>query len=401
METVTIKNIIRGKFLLIGVILFILIIMLVNVMIFKIKKDDQSLPLKFEKAEIHTLETTKLISGEIMPAKKQTIYLDSSKGEIKEIFVKEGQKVKKGQKLLAYKNDDLDLQLKQSQIDQQLESQKYNQVKKAIESLKQQLMTLEKTSSKNDQSLQNIKEQLEEQEYQQKTIELEIEKNNLVEKELRQKIEQLTVYSNLDGVVQNLDQRLINIPRSSTVEASNDVGSQETSTPIMTIVSKEPYEIQGTLSELQRELIQPKQAIKVTAKAISGKTWNGHIIEVSDNPITNVTTEQNTDSTDQQNISYYTFKAKLNSQEGLLPGYHVAIEVKLSSKETLAIPQNSVIEKGADSFVYIVNKNKIQKRRITTGISQGQWIEVLQGLKEGERVIKNPPSNIYSGMEVK
>ncbi|MED4928582.1 efflux RND transporter periplasmic adaptor subunit, partial [Bacillus smithii] len=87
-------------------------------------------------------------------------------------------------------------------------------------------------------------------------------------------------------------------------------------------------------------------------------------------------------------------------QEGLSPGYHVAIQVVLSSKKVLTVPQNSVQEKDGSTFVYVMSKGKVQKRNITTGISTGEWTEVVDGLKEGEKVVKNPSHTMDSGMEV-
>lgn len=133
------------------------------------------------------------------------------------------------------------------------------------------------------------------------------------------------------------------------------------------------------------------------------KSWDGQIVEVSEFPAeTNQGTGQLSGEAGQStsNLSYYTFKAKLHSQEGLSPGYHVAIQVVLSSKKVLTVPQNSVQEKDGSTFVYVMSKGKVQKRNITTGISTGEWTEVVDGLKEGEKVVKNPSHTMDSGMEV-
>jgi multidrug efflux pump subunit AcrA (membrane-fusion protein) len=50
-------------------------------------------------AVLKLLSNTKLIAGQIVPGKIETFYPDATKGKVKEIFVKEGQKITKGQKL--------------------------------------------------------------------------------------------------------------------------------------------------------------------------------------------------------------------------------------------------------------------------------------------------------------
>lgn len=119
------------------------------------------------------ISNTKLISGQVVPGKVETIYLDPSKGKIKEIYVKEGQEVEKGQKLFTYENDDLNLQLKQASIDKKITMLNYNQVNDKIKAL-------EKEKSASDNS--SLESQLEELESQKKTIELEMEKINCKKK---------------------------------------------------------------------------------------------------------------------------------------------------------------------------------------------------------------------------
>ncbi|WP_270584699.1 efflux RND transporter periplasmic adaptor subunit [Bacillus smithii] len=384
----------KKKWIVAGIAVLILLVVAINV-IFMEKRKNETKSVQLMSVTKRPISNTKLISGQVVPGKVETIYLDPSKGKIKEIYVKEGQEVEKGQKLFTYENDDLNLQLKQASIDKKITMLNYNQVNDKIKALEK-----EKKAATDNASLSSLESQLEELESQKKTIELEMEKNQLQEEELQTKLNQLTIHSPINGYVKNLH------PEEST-EMTEEGTSSETmglqGTPIMNIVSKEPFQIQGTLTELQKAQIQANQPIKVTANAVPNKSWDGKIVEVSEFPAaTNSGTGQLSGEAGQStsNLSYYTFKAKLHSQEGLSPGYHVAIQVVLSSKKVLTVPQNSVQEKGGSTFVYVMSKGKVQKRNITTGISTGEWTEVVDGLKEGEKVVKNPSHTMDSGMEV-
>ncbi|MGQ0420514.1 hypothetical protein ACT4US_15990, partial [Bacillus sp. HC-Mk] len=50
-----------------------------------------------------------------------------------------------------------------------------------------------------------------------------------------------------------------------------------------------------------------------------------------------------------QNMSQYTYKASLDSQDGLSPGYHVSLQVNLENKTMIAVPSKSIVEKGDDA----------------------------------------------------
>lgn len=383
----------KKKWIVAGIAVLILLVVAINV-IFMEKRKNETKSVQLMSVTKRPISNTKLISGQVVPGKVETIYLDPSKGKIKEIYVKEGQEVEKGQKLFTYENDDLNLQLKQASIDKKITMLNYNQVNDKIKALKK-----EKKAASDNSSLES---QLEDLENQRRTIELEMEKNQLQEEELQTKLNQLTIHSPINGYVKNLHQdseESTGITEEGT--SSETMGLQ--GTPIMNIVSKEPFQIQGTLTELQKAQIQANQPIKVTANAVPNKSWDGKIVEVSEFPAaTNPGTGQFSGEAGQStsNLSYYTFKAKLHSQEGLSPGYHVAIQVVLSSKKVLTVPQNSVQEKDGSTYVYVVSKGKVQKRNITTGISTGEWTEVVDGLKEGEKVVKNPSHTMDSGMEV-
>lgn len=58
------------------------------------------------------------------------------------------------------------------------------------------------------------------------------------------------------------------------------------------------------------------------------------------------------------------------------------------SAQTLKIPRSAVLDENGVSTVYVMLDGEcFQKRPVRTGISDGAWIEVLDGVKAGERVV--------------
>lgn len=65
-------------------------------------------------------------------------------------------------------------------------------------------------------------------------------------------------------------------------------------------------------------------------------------------------------------------------------GLAVRAEVVLAERQGLAAPQVAVIERPAGSTVYVVNGDRVEARRVRTGIRQDGWVELLDGVKPGE-----------------
>ncbi|HFJ9517965.1 TPA: efflux RND transporter periplasmic adaptor subunit, partial [Bacillus tropicus] len=203
---------------------------------------------------------------------------------------------------------------------------------------------------------------------------------------------ELTIYSNFTGVVQKLD-------KDAAQSSSQALGGQGKA--FLQVASKDPFQVQGTLTELQKSQIQPDQTFTVTAKANSKKKWTGKITEVSEFPTNAEMAQAGGMGEATQNMSQYTYKASLDSQDGLSPGYHVSLQVNLENKTMVAVPTKSIIEKDDDAFVYVEDKGKLRKQNVKKGSTDGDWTEVVEGVTVGQKVVKNPSDDVYDGMEVK
>ncbi|MEC5238034.1 efflux RND transporter periplasmic adaptor subunit [Bacillus mycoides] len=381
----------KKKWIIIGVIALIVIVAAVNIFVMQGKKKGTANTdaVSFEKVTERKLNNTKLISGQVKPGNIESFYADPTKGKVKDIAVKEGQEVEKGTKLFSYDNEEINLQMKQADLDQKMADMRYDQGKKKIDSLKKEIKKV-KDSGAGKEVTDPMEEQVSELEMAQKTTDLEKEKGKLQKEELSKKQKELTIYSNFTGVVQKLD-------KDAAQSASQALGGQGKA--FLQVASKDPFQVQGTLTELQKSQIQKDQTFTVTAKANNKKKWTGKITEVSEFPTSAEMAQAAGEGT--QNMSQYTYKASLDSQDGLSPGYHVSLQVNLENKTMIAVPSKSIVEKGEDAFVYIEDKGKLRKQNVKKGANDGDWTEVVEGVTVGQKVVKNPSDNVYDGMEVK
>ncbi|EJQ59849.1 efflux transporter, RND family, MFP subunit [Bacillus cereus HuA2-4] len=381
----------KKKWIIIGVIALIIIIAVINIFVMQGKKKDTAKTdaVSFEKVTERKLNNTKLISGQVKPGNIESFYADPTKGKVKDIGVKEGQEIEKGTKLFSYDNEEINLQMKQADLDQKMADMRYDQGKKKIDSLKKEIKKA-KDSGAGKEVTDPMEEQVSELEMAQKTTDLEKEKGKLQKEELSKKQKELTIYSNFTGIVQKLD-------KDTAQSSSQALGGQGKA--FLQVASKDPFQVQGTLTELQKSQIQKDQTFTVTAKANNKKKWTGKITEISEFPTSAEMAQAAGEGT--QNMSQYTYKASLDSQDGLSPGYHVSLQVNLENKTMIAVPSKSIVEKGEDAFVYIEDKGKLRKQNVKKGATDGEWTELVEGITVGQKVVKNPSDNVYDGMEVK
>ncbi|MFV5171136.1 efflux RND transporter periplasmic adaptor subunit [Bacillus cereus] len=381
----------KKKRIIIGVIVLIVIVAAINILVMQSMKkgEEQTEAVNFEKVTERTLNNTKLISGQVKPGNIESFYADPTKGKVKDIAVKEGQEVEKGTKLFSYDNEEINLKMQQAELDQKMTTMRYDQGQKKIDSLKKEIKKT-KDSGAGKEVTDPLEEQVSELEMQQKTTNLEKEKGKLQKEELQKRQKELTIYSNFAGVIQKLD-------KDAAQSLSQSMNGQGKS--FLQIASKEPFQIQGTLTELQKSQILKDQPFTATAKADGKKNWTGKIIEVSEFPTSVEMAQAAGEGT--QNMSQYTYKASLDGQEGLSPGYHVSLQVNLENKKMIAVPSKSIVEKDGEPFVYVEEKGKLRKQNVKKGSTDGDWTEVLEGVTVGQKVVKNPSDNTYDGMEVK
>ena len=77
-----------------------------------------------------------------------------------------------------------------------------------------------------------------------------------------------------------------------------------------------------------------------------------------------------------------------NPGETLKPNMHAEVTIYTGQREALAIPRDALIETGEQQRVILaLGEGRFQPRDVTRGMESGGWVEIKDGLKEGERVV--------------
>jgi multidrug efflux pump subunit AcrA (membrane-fusion protein) len=71
-----------------------------------------------------------------------------------------------------------------------------------------------------------------------------------------------------------------------------------------------------------------------------------------------------------------------------------------AARDTVVVPVTAILYDGPVVRVFVVNGNKAQERIIKTGNKYGEFVEILEGLKEKEQVVVVGQNNLSEGVKV-
>jgi RND family efflux transporter MFP subunit len=88
----------------------------------------------------------------------------------------------------------------------------------------------------------------------------------------------------------------------------------------------------------------------------------------------------------------------LETDERLRPGMFARGEIIIGQARSITAPLKSVITTDGYNYVFVVQDKKIvERRRVETGIVQSDFIEITQGVREGEIIVKDGAGFLKDG----
>jgi len=134
-----------------------------------------------------------------------------------------------------------------------------------------------------------------------------------------------------------------------------------------------------------------KKNLKLNAKfsAYKDKTYDGTIESVASR-------------VDAQTRSILA-RAKINNENAeIIPGSLLEIEILYNEKDTLGVPDTSIMYEGSKKFIYkIIENNMVKKTEVKTGVRNKGNLEILSGLNEGDKIIAEGLTKVRPGIKVK
>lgn len=361
----------KKKWIVIGVVSIIVVLIGFNVW-----KASATTEMKVETVTLNEelMKETVMTPGTLQLAQEQNVYYQAEKGEIAEIFVEEGDSVEKGDQLLRYENNQLDLEKRQNDLQIRSTSLQLENIRKKHREIDKEL-----EKDKDNEMLQQEHDEIKLQE--QMSV-IELEQSQLQRESITKQLEELTVTAKVDGTVLSVNENATTDP----------LGEK----PIIQIGTLADLIVEGTISEYDTMNISVGQEVRLTSDAVPEEEWKGKVSFIGDLPKdqTIVGMEQ-TDSS-----VLYPITVTLEEEIKLKPGFKMLIEIITKEEKVNTLPIETIIQEDDNNYVFIVEDGKAKRVEVKTGIVDTNKIEIIEGVGKKDKVIINPPDNLSDGMEV-
>jgi RND family efflux transporter MFP subunit len=207
----------------------------------------------------------------------------------------------------------------------------------------------------------------------------------------------------LQAAYVNLEYTLIRAPFDAVVLTKDaDVGdiitplgaAANAKAAVVTIADMASLLVEADVSESNLGLVKQGQPCEIHLDAIPDNRFRGVVHAI-------VPTVDRTKATVMVKVRF------LDKNPNILPemSAKVAFLSKAVSddeqKPRLAVNRSSLVSRDGQTSVFIVKSNRVEETPLRLGREFGEMVEVLEGVKQGDRVVLNPSKRLRDGSKVK
>jgi multidrug efflux pump subunit AcrA (membrane-fusion protein) len=158
-------------------------------------------------------------------------------------------------------------------------------------------------------------------------------------------------------------------------------------TPFLTLETTGVYEVRLILPEAYIDAIRESQQVGVRIPAIGNEAIDGTVVTIAP-------------SADQGSRTFQV-KVLLGEIKNIRSGMFARVTIPVGEAGSLVIPRTALVRQGQLTGIFMVDEEQIAHfRLIRTGRSVGEGVEVISGLKSGQRYVVAPPLDLVTGARV-
>ncbi|BAL83832.1 putative HlyD family secretion protein [Selenomonas ruminantium subsp. lactilytica TAM6421] len=209
-----------------------------------------------------------------------------------------------------------------------------------------------------------------------------------------------TAVSSLAESQSNMNEMTIVAPMSGVVvgepQTPGTMAVQGTSSPtvIMRIADLSRKQILAKVDETDIGNVKVGQDATFTVDSFNGKTFTAKVSKISQTDTSNTwninTSSSSSSSSSSASVIYYYVTLDVDDPDNvLLPSMTARVEINTAQKDNaLVVPLSTLKTDAKGSYVVIKNEDGTQENRyVSTGIYSDEYVEILDGLSEGEQVV--------------
>ncbi len=136
-----------------------------------------------------------------------------------------------------------------------------------------------------------------------------------------------------------------------------------------------PLWLYADVFESDLPLIRIGQRVKATSPSFPGRVFKGDVVSID--PVLNPKTRATR------------VRVEIKYPGGVLrPGVYLDADIRVNLGVHLAVPRDAVVDTGLRQTVFVdLSHGYLAPRRVVVGEHAGHWVEILKGLKAGDRVV--------------
>jgi RND family efflux transporter MFP subunit len=201
----------------------------------------------------------------------------------------------------------------------------------------------------------------------------------------------------------NLEYTLIRAPFDAVVLTKNaDIGdiitplgaAANAKAAVVTIADLGSLQVEADVSETNLGLVKVGQPCEILLDALSNSRFRGAVNTI-------MPTADRTKATIMVKVRF------LTKDPRILPEMRAKVSflsrpVKPSEeKPRTAVNRSALVSHGSNSTVFVIQGDRVVETLVKTGEELGEMIEILDGVKAGERVVTKPTGRLKNGSRIK
>ncbi len=302
-------------------------------------------------------------------------------GSVTSVALQAGQTVQAGETVVTLSNPSLQTQLQTDEAQVNSDEAVVNSDKTTVTSDQAQLTSDQAT-------LQQVESPTPPSAGQVSSIKAKIAVDQLNVQKAKNALADLNITSPIAGIV-----TAVNVQPGDTVTQGGGVTSGNSSSTT-TSASTAPFAVEAPsslqivvpISQVSIAQVKTGQRAIVTSDALPGQTFAGSVALIS--PA----------GTNSSGVANFNVIINVAKPGGLLAGMSASVTIDVAFvRQTLLVPVEAVSGTGQAATVEVVKNGRITVQRVDAGLSNDVAIQVLSGLKAGDKVVTASVSSSTSG----
>ncbi|MEJ8554004.1 efflux RND transporter periplasmic adaptor subunit [Tepidibacter sp. Z1-5] len=194
----------------------------------------------------------------------------------------------------------------------------------------------------------------------------------------------------IENAQSNLNNATVTSPISGIITAVNiNEGEMASSSQAaVSIANMNKVVIDTEVSEYLINKIKVGDVVDISIKSANKENFKGKITAMS--PATT------------SNSMTYPIKIEIDNKDSIIkPGMFANVNLVTDKKENvITVPSESVVIKGGESIVYTVKDNVAHINKVEIGIDNGEIVEIIKGIKQGQVIVNKGQNYLEEGSKV-